>query len=100
MTGIRLSTEEIRKQVARAVDIVVHVELFTDGKRRVTAVTDLVYDRENDKVNLHNIFEFEQTGIGPKGEIIGDWVQNKEKPSFHVKFAKRMVKLPEGFFKD
>ncbi len=98
MAGIRLSTEEIRKQVARAIDIVVHVELFMDGRRRITAVTDLNYDEETDKVTLHNVIHFEQKGLTKDGQVIGEWVVDRRKPSFYKKFQKRMVTLPEGFF--
>ncbi len=98
MTGINLSTAEIRKQVARAMDLIVHVELFMDGKRRVTAVTDLIYDETSDRVMLHNVFKFEQTGQNEAGSISGQWKISKRAPSFMDKFAKRMVKLPEGFF--
>ncbi|MDO8580535.1 MAG: ATPase, T2SS/T4P/T4SS family, partial [Candidatus Omnitrophota bacterium] len=50
MTGIQLSPEEIQKQVARAIDLIVHIELFLDGKRRVTAVTDIFFDPDKGKV--------------------------------------------------
>lgn len=98
MAGIRLSTEEIRKQVAKAIDLLVHIELFMDGKRRVTAVTDLIYNDETGRVTLHDVFRFEQKGADAAGQIIGDWVQDRRKPSFYKKFEKRMVALPEGFF--
>lgn len=98
MTGIRLTTEEIQKQVARAIDIVVHVELFLDGQRRVTTVTDIVFDEKTGKISLHDIFRFEQKGRSANGEIQGEWIFNKKKPSFFPKFAKRMVSLPDGFF--
>ena len=98
MAGVRLSTEQIQKQVARAIDIVVHVELFLDGCRRVTAVTDLVYDEKNHQPILHNVFSFDQKGMTEKGEIIGEWVMDRRRPSFYNKFKKRMVTLPQGFF--
>ena len=100
MTGIRLSTEEIRKQVARAIDLVVHIELFMDGKRRVTTVTDPIYDEETGRFIFHDIFRFNQTGLSDKGEVLGEWILDKRKPSFMYKFAKRMIKLPEGFFEE
>ncbi len=100
MTGIRLSTEEIQKQVARAIDLVVHVELFMDGKRRVTAVTDSLFDPKTGKVVLKNIFEFKQKTVTEKGDIIGEWVMDKKRPSFYKKIEKRRVKLPDGFFDD
>lgn len=100
MTGIRLSTEEIQRQIARAIDIIVHVELFTDGRRRVTAVADLVYNENTGKVDLHDVIHFEPQGMTKDGEILGEWVLNRRKPSFYDKFKKRMVTLPEGFFQE
>jgi pilus assembly protein CpaF len=98
MTGIQLSTDEIRKQIAKAIDIVCHVELFPDGKRRVTAVTDVVFDEETQRVTLHNIFAFKQEGVSEKGEIQGDWEMNPKKPTFYFKFARKFVSLPDGLF--
>ena len=98
MAGVRLSTEQIQKQVARAIDILVHVELFLDGRRRVTAVTDLVYDEKNQRPILHEVFRFDQKGMTGKNEIIGDWVMDRRRPSFYEKFKKRLVTLPPGFF--
>src|SRR3989338_1740008 len=44
MTGIRLSTEEIKRQIANAIDLIVYMELFQDGKRRITNITYIHYD--------------------------------------------------------
>lgn len=98
MAGVRLSTEQIQKQVARAIDILVHVELFLDGCRRVTAVTDLVYDEKTRRPILHDVLRFEQKGMTEKGDIIGEWVMDRRRPSFYEKFRKRLVTLPPGFF--
>ena len=98
MTGINLSTEEIRRQVAKAIDLIVHVELFMDGRRRVTNICDVRFDREKNVVDLHDVFRFKQTGVSEAGEITGDWVMDKANPSFYYKFEKKFVKLPEDFF--
>lgn len=98
MAGIPLSTQEIRKQVSRAIDLIVHVELFMDGCRRVTAVTELNYDAKSGDVLLQDVFRFEQKGVKENGEVIGEWVLDKRKPSFYHKFQRRMVTLPDGFF--
>ena len=47
---------------------------------------------------MKDIFHFKQTGMTPQGDIIGEWVMNKEQPTCIDKFKKRMVELPEGFF--
>ncbi|MDP8212015.1 MAG: ATPase, T2SS/T4P/T4SS family [Candidatus Zapsychrus exili] len=98
MTGIRLSTAEIQKQVVRAIDLIVHVELFMDGKRRVTSVSDSYYDEEKNRIYWNNIFEFKPKQVTKEGEIIGEWEKNKRAPSFVSKLDKRRIRLPEGFF--
>lgn len=98
MTGIRLSTAEIQKQIARAVDLIVHVELFMDGRRRVTTVSDIRFDEEKNKIILQDIFAFKTKGMNEHGEIQGEWTMNKQRPSFYYKIEKRRVKLPQGFF--
>ncbi len=98
MTGIRLSTEEIQRQIARAIDLIVHIELYQDGVRRITNVTDLRYEPETRKVILEDIFRFEEQRREEDGRIIGDWVMNRKKPSFYKKFVKRHIILPADFF--
>jgi pilus assembly protein CpaF len=98
MSGIRLSQEQIQRQVATSIDLIVYVELFMDGVRRIANITDLQFDKESGKSLLVDIFNYKQERVDDKGGIVGDWVMNKQKPSFYDKFVKRNIKLPEGFF--
>jgi len=98
MTGIRLSTDVIMQQVVRAIDLIVHIELFPDGIRRITYVTDLGYNEANQKAVFHHVFLFEQEETSDENKIIGDWVKANTKPSFYKKFAKKHVTVPDGFF--
>lgn len=98
MSGIRLSTEEIKRQVAQAIDLIVHVELSVDGRRRVMHMTDFRYDVKTDELFTEHIFRFEQKKIHEDGTIEGDWVMNRKRPSFYDKFVKRNAGLPENFF--
>jgi len=98
MTGIQLETIEIQKIIAKAIDLIVHVELFMDGVRRVTSVADVYFDNETNKVVIKDIFRFKQTGMSKSGEVLGEWVMDKTPPSCMPKFHKHMIKLPDGFF--
>ncbi len=98
MSGIRLSTEEIKKQVAHAIDLIVHVELFPDGVRRITYVTDLEYDHQSTELVMNHIFRFEQEKIKEDGSVMGNWVMGKKTPSFFHKLIKKNAGLPAGFF--
>lgn len=98
MTGIPLRVEEIQKQVCRAIDLIVHIELFPDGVRRITHITEPVFDDRDNQVHLFDLFVFEQEGLDADGRIKGDWKQNPYQPRFLWKYRKRYVSLPEGFF--
>jgi len=98
MSGIRLSGQQIQKQLATSIDLIVYVELFMDGIRRITHITDLQCDKQEGTGLLSDIFTFRQERIDEKGGVVGDWVMNKQKPSFYEKFVKRNIQLPEGFF--
>ena len=98
MSGIRLSGEQIQKQLATSIDLIVYVELYMDGVRRVANITDLRCDKETGASSLADIFTFKQEKIDAQGKVVGDWVVNKQKPSFYDKFVKRNIQMPEGFF--
>ena len=98
MSGIRLSGQEIQKQLATSIDLIVYVELFMDGVRRIANITDLQCDKKDGTGALADIFTYKQEKIDEKGQVIGDWVMNKQKPSFYSKFVKRNIQFPEGFF--
>lgn len=98
MSGIQLSTDEIRRQVARAVDLIVHVELFMDGRRRVTAISDVMFEEGDVRVEFHDIFRYQYKGVDSNGKFIGDYLMNRRPPSFMHKFEKKRVNVPNGFF--
>jgi len=98
MSGIRLSGDQIQMQLATSIDLIVYVELFMDGIRRITNITDLRCDKENNTSSLKDIFTFKQERIDQNGKVVGDWVLNNQKPSFYDKFVKRNIQMPEGFF--
>ncbi len=97
MSGIRLNGDQIRRQIATSVDLIVHSELFLDGVRRVANITDLRYDKETDRVTLEDIFSFKQERIDDTGRVQGAWMMNRKLPSFVDKFVKRNVRLPQDF---
>ncbi|MBU1997127.1 MAG: Flp pilus assembly complex ATPase component TadA, partial [Candidatus Omnitrophica bacterium] len=100
MTGIPITTKEFQAQIAKAVDVIIHVELFMDGKRRVTCITDISLDEKTKEIKMRDMFKFVEKSITADGQIIGEWEFDRKKPSFYYKFEKRRVSLPKGFFEE
>jgi len=96
MSGIRLSGDQIQQQIATSIDLIVYCELYLDGVRRVTNITDLRLNKENKEISLEDIFTFKQAKV-ENGQVIGDWVMIKKEPSCYHKFEKRNILLP-GLF--
>lgn len=95
MSGIQLSLENIRRQIANTLDLIVHMEQSPDGCRKITYITE-IRDEQGGRINLEDIVVFEQEGMTEDGKVIGKWVYKKVKPLFLSKFTKLNIKLPEG----
>jgi pilus assembly protein CpaF len=57
MAGIDFPMRAVREQVSRALDLLVQIERFSDGARRITSITE-VQGMEGDTVTLQEIFEY------------------------------------------
>ncbi len=79
MAGFDLPIKAIREQIAMAVQLIVHQERMRDGKRRITAITELV-GMESDVITMQDIFRFEQERIDEEGRIIGALVPTGLRP--------------------
>ena len=91
MAGLDLSPEAVREQVAASLHLVVQQTRFSDGSRRITAVTEVGRPLDGEIV-LHDIFEFHRTGTGVRGEVEGEHRATGYVPSFLDEFiAKGLV---------
>jgi pilus assembly protein CpaF len=57
MAGYDLPLRAIRSQIASAVDILIHIDRFGDGSRRVTHISE-VQGMEGDVITLQDIYRF------------------------------------------
>jgi pilus assembly protein CpaF len=66
MAGVELPIKAIRQQMVRALDLLVQVQRFRSGHRRVTAISEIT-GMENDTITLQDIFTFEPDPNDPSG---------------------------------
>ena len=79
MSGMEIPVKAIREYIEKAIDIVVQTERFSDGRRRVVDISELVGFKD-DVIELKQIFAFKQTGILDNGDVDGEFIQNKYVP--------------------
>ena len=68
MSGMKLSPEAVRGQIASAVGLIVQVMRLSDGKRRVMSVTEIT-GMEGQVVQMQEIFGFNRTHTS----MFADW---------------------------
>ncbi len=74
MTGTALAEDTMTTMISRAVHVILQVSRMQDGKRRITAISEVVGQVGN-TVQLNELFAFERTGTTSDGGIIGRHVQ-------------------------
>ncbi len=92
MAGLDMPLLAIRKQIAAAINLIVHLARLTDGSRRMTHITELP-GMEGDVVTLTDIFKFEQTGMTPDGKISGHLRPTNMRPLFTPRLEAAGYKL-------
>ncbi len=79
MASQHVPDKVIRQQLASAIHVVVHCARLSDGSRKVTGIAEVV-GVENDQVEMQDIFEFERTGISPRGKVLGSFRATGNRP--------------------
>ena len=69
LMGADLPLPSIRRQIASAIDIIVHLGRLRDRSRRVLSVVEMDTD-ENGEICMHPLFEFRETGE-ENGRVVG-----------------------------
>jgi pilus assembly protein CpaF len=76
LSGADLPIHVVRKQIASAIDIIVHVSRFRDGSRKVTEICETAGMRDGE-VALRTLYRFEELGE-KDGRVQGNWVKVNE----------------------
>ncbi len=81
MAGIDMPIMAIRRQIASALELVVHLSRLPDGSRKITQITEVV-GMEGDIITLTDLYLFEQMGVDPGGKIKGRFRPTGLRPQF------------------
>lgn len=97
MAGMDLPLKVVRTQISSAIDLIVQQTRLKDGKRKVTAITE-VAGMEGDVVVLTDIFKFVQSSVTPDGEVIGELRPTGIRPNFTPRLEAAGFKLGAEIF--
>ncbi len=97
MSGMDLPAIAMRRQIASAIHVVLQLERQSDGRRRLTSVSEIT-GMEGEVVQMQEVFRFERRGVDPEGNIQGAMSATGIRPIFMREIESRGLQLPAGVF--
>lgn len=97
MAGMDLPERAIREQVASAIDVIIQLVRFPDGKRKIVKVSEIT-GLEGNTIVMQDIFVFDQKGVDKDGNIMGDFMATGVRPQFAERLRIAGYDLPQGIF--
>jgi pilus assembly protein CpaF len=97
MANLNLPETAVRQQIASAVAIIVQIGRMSDGKRRITHVTEITGMAEG-VVSMQDIFVFEKHGIDSTGRVLGRFRATGVSPKFAEKLKACGIVIPASVF--
>ena len=88
MNGIEIPVMAIREYIENAIDIVVQVQRFQDGRRRITNINEITGIKDGE-ITQKEIFTFKQTGVLTNNEVTGEFQKHKYIPKVYEKIKAR-----------
>ncbi len=97
MSGLDIPVSAIRRQIASAIDLIVHVSRFGDGTRKVVKVSE-VLGMHDEEIVLQDLFEYRKNYVSKEGAILGEIVVLGNVPSFMDKLEPQEREVCERIF--
>ncbi len=97
MAGLSMSEISIRAQIASAIKLIVQLQRFSDGRRRIVSVAEIT-GMERDVIQMQEIFRYVRTGTANDGQVRGEYVATGLRPAFMEDLQVKGFSFPAGFF--
>jgi pilus assembly protein CpaF len=98
MAGFEIPTTSMRQQISSALQVVVHLERSSDGKRRLASLHE-VTGMEGSILTMQEIFRFQRQSVDAQGKVLGQFRATGVRPKFMTHLAERGVHLGNDLFR-
>lgn len=96
-SGLPMNIDIIHRQIAAAVQLIIHQEQLSDGTRKITQLTQ-VNGLKDGAVILEDIFRYDIDDVSVDGKVRGRYRATGVIPAFYPLFAKKGVNLSKEIF--
>ncbi len=98
LSGIELPGRAINEMVSSAIDIIVHINRFSDGTRKITGIAETEGLTDDFQLKLEDIFVYKQTGIDSSGKVLGAYQPTGRIPRCYEDFVTRGLPIKKEMF--
>lgn len=74
ISGAEMPISVVRKQIASAIDVMIHLMRLRDRTRKVVEISEIIGVDDRGEVMLNSLFRFQERGETAEGKIIGSLV--------------------------
>ena len=97
--NVQVAPEVVRQQISAGLDLVIQIDRFPDGRRRISSISEAVGLDQRGLVEFKEIFRFDfERLIREEQRCIGRFVPTGVKPTFLQEFDRVGVMVPDGLF--
>ena len=97
MTGMPMTVASIRSQIASAIRLIVQLTRLSDGKRRVTSISEIT-GMEGDIIQMQEIFRFNRLRTEADGTVVGEFRATGIRPRFLEDLVAKGISVPSAYF--
>jgi len=98
LSGIELPLRAIYEMAASAVHIIVQINRFSDGSRKITEISELTGKMIDGMPEVKDIFTFSHKGINPEGQVMGEYKATGYVPKCFDDLTTRGIPLSKTIF--
>jgi len=100
LSGIELPIRAIYEMAASAVNVVVQINRFADGSRKITAISELTGKMADNLPEIKDVFTFVHKGMDAQGVVLGEYMATGYVPKCFEDFATRGIPLSKTIFEN
>ena len=97
MAGLPMTMQSIRGQIAAAVRVIVQLQRLSDGRRRVTSISEIT-GMEGEIIQMQEIFRFVRVKTDEDGTIHGHFQATGVRPRFLADLVAKGISIPGAYF--
>ncbi|WP_153555358.1 CpaF family protein [Roseimaritima sediminicola] len=97
MAAPELPLSFIHRQIAASVHLVVQVTRLANGERKITQISE-VTGLHGERVNMHDLFAYRQTGVSLEGRVQGHFEAKGLIPNCYGRLERAGITMPRSYF--